>query len=52
MRTKLLHVTAVSGTVAILVATLALEFDIKALDAEKNEGNSEAKGSRIYNLNI
>ena len=42
MRTKLRHITAVSGTVAIIVATLALEFDIKALDADKNEGNSEA----------
>ena len=42
MRTKSLHVTAVLGTVAIIVATLALEFDLKALDADKNEGNSEA----------
>ena len=42
MRTKSRHITAVLGTAAIIVATLALEFDIKALDADKNEGNSEA----------
>ena len=42
MKTKSLHITAVLGTAAIIVATLALEFDIKALDADKNEGNSEA----------
>ena len=42
MRTKSRHGTAVLGTVAIIVATLALEFDLKALDADKNEGNSEA----------
>ena len=39
---KSLHITAVLGTAAIIVATLALFFYIKALDADKNEGNSEA----------
>ena len=42
MRTRSRHITAVLGTAAIIVVTLALEFDIKALDADKNEGNSEA----------
>ena len=42
MRMKSLPITAVLRTAAIIVATLALELDIKALDADKNKGNSEA----------
>ena len=50
MRTKSRYITAVLGTVAIIVATLALEFDLKALDPDKNEGNSEATHAEVMSV--